>query len=406
MAQTKLTAFQIDTLAIVEKASAVLSLIGTTLIIITFLSMKSFRRLSTTLIFYASFSNVLSNIAHLIGISGITAGQNNALCQVQGFLQQMFEPADVLCSLGMAINVYLAIFHQYDSASLRQLTGRYLILCYGLPFVPAFVLLFISSEDRGRVYGNATLWCWISNDWESLRIALFYAPIWVIMFITIVIYILVGKAVFEKRAAIRKLSYGGSHLNTNDGKPFSGIKTTEVQICSSNGESGGLCNGSALNDRPPSRMTARRDQYSVTISSLRPDEEGQTRASPPLRATPHTFNPVGLDSITWSYTKCAALFAASLLITWVPSSTNRMYSLVLGRPNYPLNILSALVIPLQGFWNAIIFFTASRAVCKAAWNSRPSVFSRNSNVQLDLISNRNQGTGSTTELCTKLSRRS
>lgn len=70
-----------------------------------------------------------------------------------------FEPADVLCSLGMAINVYLAIFHQYDSASLRHLTGRYLILCYGLPFIPAFALLFISSDHRGRVYGNATVSC-------------------------------------------------------------------------------------------------------------------------------------------------------------------------------------------------------------------------------------------------------
>ncbi|PVH92039.1 family A G protein-coupled receptor-like protein, partial [Periconia macrospinosa] len=356
----------IDTLAIVEKTSAFLSLIGTTLIIVTFLSMKNSRTLSTTLIFYASFSNVLSNVAHVIGTAGITAGQNSALCQVQGFLQQMFEPADVLCSLGMAINVYLAIFHQYDSASLRQLTSRYVILCYGLPFVPAFVILFISSPGRGRVYGNATLWCWISSDWESLRIALFYAPIWVCMFTTTAIYILVGKAVFKKRKMIRNVSYTGSHLNAPDGEPFSRIKPTEVQIWSSNREGGEPYSGSAFSNLPPSRI-GRRDQYSVTISSSRPDEERQTRASLPLRATPHTSGHAGLDSVTWSYTKCAALFSASLLITWVPSSTNRMYSLVLGKVNYPLNILSALVIPLQGFWNAIIFFTMSRAVCKAAW---------------------------------------
>lgn len=226
------------------------------------------------------------------------------------------------------------------------------------------------------------------------------------MLTTIVIYMLVGITIFKKRTAIRKLSYGWTHLNTRDGKPFSGIKTTEIQICSSNREAGGLCNGSALNGRPPFLVTARRDQYSATISSSRSDEERQTRASPPLRVTSHTCGPAGLDSITWSYTKCAALFAASLLITWVPSSTNRMYSLVSGRVNYPLSILSALVIPLQGFWNAIIFFTTSKVVCKAAWNSRPSVFSRNSNIQLELINNRNQGTGSAAELCTKLSSRS
>jgi hypothetical protein len=88
MGQNHLTDSQIHILVIIEKTSAVLSLIGTTLIITTFLSIKSFRKLSTTLIFYASFSNVLSNVAHLFGVAGIRAGRNSALCQVQAFLQQ------------------------------------------------------------------------------------------------------------------------------------------------------------------------------------------------------------------------------------------------------------------------------------------------------------------------------
>lgn len=98
MGQTKLTDSQIHDLVIVEKFSAVLSLTGTTLIITSFLSIKSFRKLSSTLIFYASFSNVLSNVAHLVGVSGIHAGRNSVLCQGQGFLQQslVFPPRNCL----------------------------------------------------------------------------------------------------------------------------------------------------------------------------------------------------------------------------------------------------------------------------------------------------------------------
>jgi hypothetical protein len=66
-------------------------------------------------------------------------------------------PADVLWSLAMAINVYLAFFRQYNAASLTRLSWKYFIICYGLPFVPAFACLFIGSKDRGRIYGNATV---------------------------------------------------------------------------------------------------------------------------------------------------------------------------------------------------------------------------------------------------------
>jgi hypothetical protein len=88
MAQT-LTESQLESLVIIERTSAVLSLAGTALVITTFCGSKAFRTLSNTLILYASFGNVLSNVAHLVAIAGVTAGPNSALCQMQGFLQQM-----------------------------------------------------------------------------------------------------------------------------------------------------------------------------------------------------------------------------------------------------------------------------------------------------------------------------
>lgn len=55
----------------------------------------------------------------------------------------------------MACNVYLTFFHKYDSGQLRQLEWKYVICCYGLPFMPSFAYFFIRSQSHGRVYGSA-----------------------------------------------------------------------------------------------------------------------------------------------------------------------------------------------------------------------------------------------------------
>lgn len=66
-------------------------------------------------------------------------------------------PADALWTFAMAFNVYLTFFHKYDAAKLRHLEWKYLVLCYGLPFIPSFVYFFISSSSKGPVYGSATV---------------------------------------------------------------------------------------------------------------------------------------------------------------------------------------------------------------------------------------------------------
>ena len=77
-----------------------------------------------------------------------------------------------------------------------------------------------------------------------------------------------------------------------------------------------------------------------------------------------------INHATWAYTKCAILFFAALLITWIPSSANRVYSLV--RPsetNAALELMSSFVLPLQGFWNAVIYIVTSWGACTKLWES-------------------------------------
>jgi hypothetical protein len=72
-----------------------------------------------------------------------------------------------------------------------------------------------------------------------------------------------------------------------------------------------------------------------------------------------------MDPIKWAYLRTSFVFAVSVLITWTPSSINRMYDLAIpGQANFGLSLASAIVLPLQGVWNAIIFFSMSWSVLK------------------------------------------
>jgi len=58
-----------------------------------------------------------------------------------------------------------------------------------------------------------------------------------------------------------------------------------------------------------------------------------------------------------------------MLVTWIPSSANRLYSVVNdGEVSLGLEYAAAFVLPLQGFWNALIYTTTSLAACKAFWH--------------------------------------
>lgn len=78
----------------------------------------------------------------------------------------------------MACNVYLTFFHQYDAEKLRKMEKWYILGCYGVPFIPALVYIFIQDSQGQRLYGNATLWCWVSSSFDAIRIATFYGPVW------------------------------------------------------------------------------------------------------------------------------------------------------------------------------------------------------------------------------------
>jgi hypothetical protein len=174
-AKMGLTIDQISAIEIAERVSSILSLLGAAFVIGTFMSNKSFHKPINRLVFYAAWGNIMANTATLISVSGIHLGINSPLCQFQAFLIQWyvavtlghgivywrvfgrFLPADALWIFAMAFNVYLTFFQKYDARQIRSLEPRYLLICYGTPFIPALAYFFIRSDARGKIYGPAVV---------------------------------------------------------------------------------------------------------------------------------------------------------------------------------------------------------------------------------------------------------
>ncbi|KAL8680732.1 MAG: hypothetical protein Q9186_003079 [Xanthomendoza sp. 1 TL-2023] len=241
----------------------------------------------------------------------------------------------------MAINVYLTLFKKYNGQQLKALEWRYHIMCYAIPFIVALVYLFVDTSSRGRIYGDASLWCWISIKWVILRIALCYIPAWIAILVSFTLYAMSGREIFLKRQQLRAFHSSSPNPVAN---PFTSFKTTEVEITSE------------LADLP----SRNHDQYSIKISSsaMSPTFSDAPTVVPP---TPTTTNAVQCrnnraameaNTAAWGYTK-------------VPSSMNRVYSLIYpGYVSIPFTYASAVVLPLMGFWNSVIYVTTSWSACK------------------------------------------
>ncbi|KAH8601525.1 hypothetical protein B0O99DRAFT_648244 [Bisporella sp. PMI_857] len=367
-----LTKQEIRNLIVIERVTASVSVLGTLSLLATFVSIKDFRTLSNTIIFWASFANLFANIAALIGGSALSR-ESSPLCQFQGFLLEMFMQSDPMWSLAMAVNVYLVFFHRYDALRLKKLYWLYGILCYGIPFIPAMVCLLLRVKGKGQIYGNATLWCWIDNEWAPLRIYSYYAPVWLCILASLIIYTRVGIEIFQKRSELQAAGNSDNICSYNSSlythpepsnSPFTGLRTTEIHITH-------RAFPDTLSFMNPSRNYPHRpackenENYTVTISAKNLPQYSH-------RATSAEFIGVkrrnSMDKVKWAYFKVAMLFAVSILITWVPASVNRVHGLRHPRDtNYLLNIGSALVLPLQGFWNTVIYFTTSLGICGKVW---------------------------------------
>ncbi|RWA03948.1 hypothetical protein EKO27_g11157 [Xylaria grammica] len=324
-----------------ERLGAALSLMAVLLIFVAFAVFKRLRTVPSTFIIFASIANLGASIACLIGYSGVLAGSTSRLCQAQAFMFELFMQSDPWWSFAMAVNVYMVFFFSANPNNFLRYWYAYFIVCYGIPFIPALWLLLVRDGNGDNVYGDATIWCWIDRDWSDLRIYTYYLPIWD-LFANAAVMGTINREVLQVTT-----------INTEServGRPLS--NTTPLNWFK------GPVEDQSNFDRQAGVLTPAPIATTTTCITAKPRVKRSLwrHIRDGFDGWCSKFS--HMDPVKLAYLRTSFVFAVSVLITWTPSSINRVHDIVNPREfNYPLNLASAIVLPLQGLWNAVIFFS-------------------------------------------------
>ncbi|KAH7150139.1 hypothetical protein B0J13DRAFT_583473 [Dactylonectria estremocensis] len=386
-----LTPGQLRTLMLLERIGGSVSLVAVVLIFVAYAAVPRVRNVQNTFIMFASIANIGASIASIIALDGLEQGVESALCQGQGFLFQMFMQSDPWWSLAMAFNVFLVFFFRTSPDAFHKWWWLYCLICYGGPFAISLALVLVRRPDGGRVFGQATIWCWVDSDWENIRIYSYYMLIWICIIGSLLFYFMVGYHVFRSRNRLMSFSASKSRETDNCEQQlprvelhvpqdcFYGTIVTEVQVVQSEATESPTeprpahiqsPSQMSFDESPPSPIQPAPSQYFSTATS---PAIAPRRAKRPLRRiTTVTSKAVSKfvvdDPIKRAYLRTSFLFALSVLVTWIPSSMNRIHSWLVGESPYEFHVATAAVLPLQGLWNAVIFFISSGHSLREAWS--------------------------------------
>lgn len=163
------------------------------------------------------------------------------------------------------------------------------------------------------------------------------------------IYIRVGKIVLAWRTSVLSMDKAASDHST--GCPPNGIiKTSEVTVT-----------------RTEENREFGRSYSHVTKKSSFPGAAVGARPSTTSRVY-RSSGAIHPNKAALKYCKCALLFFIALIITWVPSTANRIYNII--EPNntpFGIYLAAAAVLPLQGFWNACVYIATSTYAVRSLW---------------------------------------
>ncbi|KAJ4383889.1 hypothetical protein N0V86_000732 [Didymella sp. IMI 355093] len=303
------------------------------------------------------------------------------------------DPFWVFC---MALNVGLIFkVKRFDGSKMPDYEKWYGLIAYGVPAMVPIVYLVHDQMSSHSIVGSAILWCWVRKEFDWMRIAFFYAPMWILAVATMSIHMWVGLKIYRAKMEMRKCRKASEQRFVQVSPdmledPFVDQITVTTNISHAN-ESWSRSTPSCTPNSPttPGRhgvlvplnpSSPIRHQTPLLIGKYRATAYAAPLASGDFATLPSPQVPVFQPAEhaahverrketaeAFRYFESALLLFVALVVVWVPSSVNRLYQLAHpDHPSYALNLISALVLPTQGFWNAVIYGCASWDECKRA----------------------------------------
>ncbi|XP_033103009.1 G-protein coupled receptor 157-like [Anneissia japonica] len=144
--------------------SCVLSVIGSLLIICTFIIWRDLRTKARKLLVYLSITNFLASVGYAYGISNNLLKSNffnSTECEVQSGITTFSETSSYLWTVAIATYIYASIVKSCRMV-LDWLIRIFHLVCWGVPLVT--VVVAVNFKVLG--YDNSCTtagWCWIHN---------------------------------------------------------------------------------------------------------------------------------------------------------------------------------------------------------------------------------------------------
>ncbi|ORX42865.1 hypothetical protein BCR36DRAFT_406969 [Piromyces finnis] len=183
---------------------SILSIIGSGAIILNTILFNNFtgkNKIWNRIIFFLSLCDLCGSIDLLNGKNLIPEDAvYSGSCRFQGLRIQFFFIASALWTAAIAINIFLVVVMNKEIYEIERFEWIYHVFIWGISLSTSLFLFF---KDQGRtdnkwIVGNATFWCWITENGSKYRLILFFGPLWTVFFINVLVFIIM-KIVIKKR---------------------------------------------------------------------------------------------------------------------------------------------------------------------------------------------------------------
>ncbi|KAJ3048555.1 hypothetical protein HK097_010439 [Rhizophlyctis rosea] len=306
----KFNEHQLFVIPLAGRVTSILSVIGTISLIIAYTFFPRTRKTGSRPVIFMCLSSCLAATATTFGRLFIHL-DSRPLCTLQAFTFQTFYLAGVCWSGAVAISLILVVRFRVDPSDLGRYERWYHLACWGIPGTISIVYLTAwKMFGRGRVFGDATFWCWITDAYPELRVYVFFIPMWVIFLFNISTYSYVGITLWRTKKRLAQAAHGSDYYSSN---------TSSVN---------------------------------VSTVSYPPSQNTQSGASASAQKTKTKW-----DQTVRRYVQRTAIYLIAFIITWTPGTVNRIQNLLYpSDPWYWLFVVHAIFLPGGGFIESIIYF--------------------------------------------------
>ena len=145
---------------------------------------KAFRSPTGRLILAITVTDLFDSTTKFMGRWGPEAGLDSFLCAYQTWSITQFNASSVLLGMFMGLNAMYLIYFNGTVEKIQKY--EYVMICISFILPLPFSLTTLLIKPNGmNMYGDVTLWCWITAENGIYRIVLWFLLLWIVTLVNI-----------------------------------------------------------------------------------------------------------------------------------------------------------------------------------------------------------------------------